>query len=338
MIKRLLFSSSCCFILLGILFISSCKNESAETKSVNTTDQVLDEYNKAIASDSMNHNALYERANYYYNQEKFDASIDDLKKALKIDRTNYKYYHLLSDVYMDYFRSKDALQTMETCVHFIPQFIPSLLKLSETQLILKQYEESLMTVNKVLSLDDQNSEAFFMMGMNYRATDDKNRAINSFQMATELNPELIDAWMILGELFEERNNPLALQYYQAAIDLEPTNPITYHSKAFYLQNNNQVKEALEVYRKISTIDKNYEDAYLNAGILYFTLDSLPQAYEQFNILANIKPQNYLAYYYRGVTNQALNKIEAAKSDLNNCLNLNPEYSKARKALELISGD
>jgi len=330
---------NCSFCLICLIYIfTSCKNEKTNVPLQNNGDQALEVFNKAIESDSLDHNALYERANYYYEQENFDASIEDLKKALKIERTDYKYYHLLSDVYLDYYRSKDALQTMESCVHFIPQFIPSLLKLSETQIILKQYDQSLLTVNKILTLDDQNAEAYFMMGMNYRSLKDNSRAINSFQMATELDPELIDAWMILGELFEELKNPIAVKYYDAAIDLQPENPITYHSKAFYLQNNNQIDEALEVYRKINLIDKNYEDAYLNAGILYYTLDSFPQAFEQFNILANIKPQNYLAYFYRGMSNKALNKIEAAKSDLNNCLNLNPDFTKAKQALDLLSSN
>jgi len=301
-----------------------------------TGDKALDELGVLIQKNPNDHTLLFNRAEYLYNNENYDAAINDLRLAISLDSLQYQYYHLLSDTYMDYYKSKDALITMENCIERIPKSIPSLLKLSETQLILKRYDNSLMTVGKLLKIDDQNPEAFFMMGMNFRAMGEKQKAINAFQTAVEFNPELLDAWMILGDLVAENKNPLALDYYNTAIEVAPDSPLPYHSKAFYLQNNERVSEAIELYKKINMVDKNYIDAYLNAGILYYTLDSFPQAFEQFDIMAKVKPQNAMAYYYRGLSNIALNKIEAAKSDLNNCLNLNPDFDKAKKALSEIA--
>mgnify|MGYP000070704993 CR=1 FL=1 len=251
-------------LLISVIIFYACDSDKSKGKINQTSgDKVLDELNALVESEPADPSRLYQRAEYQFNNENYDACIDDLNQAIKMDSTKVEYYHLLSDAYMDYYRSKDALQTMEKCVVAVPKDVHSLLKLSETQLILKKYDESLMSVNKILSMNDQNAEAFFMMGMNLKAQNNKEKAISAFQMATEIDPELIDAWMILGDLFSETKNPLALDYYNAAIELAPENPATYHSKAFYLQNNGKVNEAIALYKEINMVDKNYADAYLN---------------------------------------------------------------------------
>jgi len=324
-------------LIFGVLLIVfSCKNETPVVEEKSNSDSALESLSSAILKDTLNHKLLFERASYLYKQENYDGAIEDLIKAINLDSLQHQYYHTLTDVCLDYFRSKEAVLTMEQCVKVFPKRIGSLLKLSEVYYILRQYDESLGICNKILNIDKQEPEAYFMMGMNFRDQKDIGRAINSFQTATELNPELTDAWIILGQLFEEKQNPIALEYFNAAVNVDPTNISALHSKAFYLQNNDMPSEAISIYRTIGTIDKNYLDAYLNSGILYMNLDSLSQAYEQFNIITSIAPQNHIGFYYRGQVLEKQGKIAQAKSDYQTSVNLNSENIRAKKALEDLS--
>ena len=316
--------------------VLSCKKETKPVIELSVEESTLDELNRLISKDTLNHKLLFQRAQWFYEKEDFDSSIDDLRLAINLDAQQPHYYHILSDVLMDYYRSNEALQVMEKAAQTFPERIPTLLKLSETQHILKQFEASLYTIAKIMTIDPQNAEAYFMMGLNFRSSNEIDRAINAFQTATELDPQLVDAWLILGKLFENKNNGLALQYYEAAINVDQNNPATWHSKAFYLQNNGKIEEAIDLYKKIITIDKYYLDAYLNSGILYMELDSFPEAFEQFNILTNLKSEYYIAYYYRGLASAALGKTEQAKTDFQNCLNFNPSYTKAKLALDNLN--
>lgn len=324
--------------LIGFLFLilASCKNDKVTVEKPVETDEVLEKISNQLKNDSRNHVLLYERGKYYYGQENYDGAIQDLIEAINIDSMHHQYYHLLSDVCLDYYRSKEAVQTMERCVALFPQRIPSLLKLAEVYYILKQYEESIETCNRILSIDRQESEAYFMMGMNYREQGDIGRAINSFQTSTELNPDLTDSWIILGQLFEQKKNPIALDYFNSAVNVDPENITALHSKAFYLQNNGNTLDAIDIYRQIGTIDKNYIDAYLNCGILYLNLDSLDQAQEQFNIITAIEPQNHIGYYYRGQVSEIKGNLDQAKKDYQTSINLNSENIRAKKALEALS--
>lgn len=324
------------FLILTLTFALACKPDTPTTKSNTEGSPSLDKLNTTLAKNPDDHKLLFQRAQHQYEQQDFDATIKDLKAAIALDSLVPEYYHLLSDTYLDYYRSRDGLNTMVTAAEKFPERIPTLLKLSETQLILKQNDESLITIAQILTLDPDNAEGHFMTGMNFRAMGETNRAIGAFQKATESNPELVDAWVLIGDLFEQKGEPIALQYFTTATEVAPDDPTTWHAKAYYLQNNGDDVGALDIYRKINHIDKNYVDAYLNAGIIYMTNDSLVKAKEQFDILAKIKPQNHLPYYYRGLIYEAEGNISAARKEFQNSLNLSPDFEGARKAMMGLS--
>jgi len=313
--------------------ICACKSETPKQET-NTTysDDGIAELSERIAKDSTSDKLYYQRGAAYYELENYDGAIQDLIAAINIDSLQYPYYHLLSDVFLDYYRSKEAVLTMERCIELLPDSKPSMLKLSEIYLILKQYDDSMALCNRLLYQDQQDEEAYFMLGMNYRAIGEVDKAINAFQTATELEPDLVDAWLLLGQLYEQLGDPIAIEYYNSAVNVNPENIAALHSKAFYLQNNDRISDAIDIYRQISMIDKYYTDAYLNCGILYMALDSTERALEQFDIMAKTKPDSPIAYYYRGLSHQDLGQNDAAIENYKAALNLNPDYKKAKSAL------
>lgn len=322
-------------MLWGFCFLS-CNSDSKSTASAEGGDKALEKLTDLIEKAPNDHSLLYERAKYQYEQKQYDPVINDMNAAIALDSLVPEYYHLLSNAYMDYYRSRDALNTMIDAADRFPERIPTLLKLSETQLILKQNEESLFTVARILTVDPDHAEGHFMKGMNFRAMGDADRAIASFQTVTELDPEIIDAWLLIGDLFEEKGMPVAKEFFEAATRVEPDNPNVWHSLAFYLQNNGDDEGAVKVYRKINLIDKNYTDAYLNSGIVLLSNKKLAEAKEQFEILAKIQPENHFAYYYRGLIHEQEGNFAAAKSDYQTSLNLKSDYRDAQKALDNIA--
>lgn len=330
------------FLVFAVaIFLSSCRADKTQivdnqaTPVFQSEDPILSGIGQLIEKEPDIADNYFQRASILYDRELYDAAIKDLDKAISIDSTNAEFYHLLSDSYLDYYKSGEALDIMEKVVEKFPERIPSLLKLAELQLILKQDDASFFTIQKILNLDKQNADAFFLMGMVYRAQGDDERAINSFQTSVELDPEIVDAWIILGDLFANKDFSIAARYYDTAIRLAPENLQAYHAKAFYLQNNGKTQEAIQLYKKINERDPQYTDAYLNTGILYLEMDSIELAFEHFDILVKIEPQNHLGYYYRGITRLFGGDGDAAKSDLEQALRFNPAFEKAQIALDQL---
>ena len=338
--KKYIFS----YLGFSILFLSiviSCKEGKVEVlnkveEKFETQDPDLIEIGEAIEKNPELSENYFLRASMLYEKSVYAPALTDINKALSIDSSKAEYFHLLSDIYLDYYKSGDALDVMEKTIDKFPKNIPSLLKLAELQLILKQFDGSFFTVQKILNIDKQNAEAFFMLGMIYRAQNEKEKAIASFQSAVEIDPEIIDAWIILGDLFSEKDYKIAERYYDNAIRIDAHNVQAIHAKAYYLQNSNRSMEAIELYKKINAKNPQYVDAYLNTGILYLEMDSLENAYEHFNILIKIEPQSHLGYYYRGITNMFRGDKEGAKNDLEQALVFNNSFEKAKIALTELS--
>ncbi len=323
--------------LLG-LSLAACKphkENPAASEVVVSGDPLLDQLSGAIAENPEELSLYYERASRYYELESYDEAISDLQQALRLDSAHVESLHLLADVYLDYFRSREAIKTMEKTIAFYPDRIPSLLKLCEFQLILKQYEASLKTIDRVLQLDPQNAEGYFMMGMNFKESGDTARAINSFQTAVENDPELLDAWINLGQLQAALGNKIAARYFDSALRVAPNSATALHAKAYYLQEQGKLSEALALFRKMGSLDPQNAEAHYNAGLLCLDLDSIPQAWRAFDLAIRMDPVHVRAYFYRGLASEMQGNANQARADYQQALKLSPDYEKPRAGLERL---
>jgi len=315
-----------------VLMFASCKND--KTGSLNSSgDPAIDKISALIQENGNDPELYFQRAKLLYEKGNLQNTIIDLQQAIALDSMNPDYFHLLSDAFLDYANPDEAMRILNRVLAMYPERIASLLKMAELKFILEDYDGSILTVNEIVRLDPQNDEAYFMLGMNFKSLGDVPRAINAFQTAVEMNSKLTDAWIILGELYEAKKDPMALKYYESAILSNPASMQALHAKAYYLQNHGDIPGALTIYRNIIITDKSYEDAYLNAGLLYLEVDSLDKAFEQFDLLAGVAPTNPMGFYMRGIANEKKGKLKDALRDYESALNLNRNDEKVVKAIE-----
>ncbi len=320
--------------------VFSCKNDAKPEppKFGKTGNPQIDALTEQIFKDPKNPNLYFKRAQLFYKegaQGGYDVAIEDMKYALSLDSANINFHHFLADVYMDYAQSRLAISTMERAAAIAPSDIPTLLKLSETYLITKQYNTALVTLDKVLKQDSQNSDAYFLLGMVFKEQNDETRAINAFQKSVDLNSDNKDAFIELGKLFTNKGNPLALKYFDNALLIDSLDFNAMMAKAFYFQTKNQINDAIAVYKKILAHDPRYEFALFNLGLMYLDKDSLDQANAHFNIVIKEAPTFYKAYYYRGfIAEKRGDKAEALKN-YRQSLEFNSNYDKALEGVKRL---
>jgi tetratricopeptide (TPR) repeat protein len=323
------------YISFFFLTFVACKDK-VEKKDVEkfaiTGDELIDKLTVEVNKDPLNPKLRFQRAERLYEKKMYNECLEDLRVAISADSLQPQYYHLASDAFMDNNLSNRALQSMQKVAALFPTRIPTLLKLSETQLILEQYDASILTLNEIVKIDPQNAEAYFMLGTTLKSMGEEQRAINAFQTATEFDAKLTDAWISLGNIFEKRKDKNALTFYQTAVNIDQKNVVAKHALAYFYQNQNQEDKALELYAEINAINPSYVDAHLNAGILYLERNDLGKAYEQFNILVGIDPKDWTGHHYRGIVNFENKKYVEALADFRSSTNLNPDNEKG---LEMI---
>lgn len=323
--------------LVMVIALWACGNDQqTEQPEAHAPDPTIESLTKEIEKDPQNPELYAQRGQMYYQLGGMDEAIADFEQALQLDSSNVQYWHQLADAYLDYYQSYKALKTMEWAAAEFPDRIPTLLKLAEFQLILKEYEGALRTLERIRKIDPLNTEMFYMFGLVFKEMGKVEQAINAFQSAVEQDADHLDAWLELAQLFAEQKNPIALRYFDNALRIDTANVMVLHAKAYALANQfDQVEEALEIYRKISRIDPQYADAYYNAGLLLLDLDKPDEARKQFDLAVKVNPAFPEAWYYRGVTWELLGDPASAKNDYQNALNFDPDWEAPRKALQRL---
>lgn len=327
---------SCLVLIALLLFACESDTKGKHTSGPqlpSTGNPTIDNLTKKILQNPKDPTLYAGRAGAFYQVGGYDEAIADLGMALRYDSTNVEYRHVLADIFMDYYKSSLALATMEKAAEMYPERIPTLLKLSEFQLILKQNSESLKTVDKILKLNANESEAFYMMGRNFYDMDDVPRAIGSFQKAVRLDSDLIEAWIYLGELFDKNDDKDAVKYYGNALEVDSTNLDALNGIANYYHQRGELDKAINIYTKTNRMHPQYSDAYYKAGLAFLEKDSIKIAYRQFDMAIKMEPTKVMAYFYRGVSSEINGDIAAAKNDYQQALNLSPKFDRAQKALD-----
>lgn len=320
-------------LTLSICLSGACKNKTGQPGDIGTTgDPAIDAVTQLIGQNPNDPSLYLQRAQLFYDQEAYDQAITDLAKVMKLDSTSIRAHHLLADAYLDHNQSQLALTTMHRITALYPDSIPSKLKLSEFQLILKQYDGAYQTLADIMKIRPGHPEALFMLGMVYRDQGKTEEAIGAFQAAVERDPDMAEAWVILGDLMDRTNNPLAGQYFDNAVRVDPKNVAAWHAKAYFLQNNEKIDEALAIYQHIHTLDPQYPEAYLNSAILHLYRDSIDAAEKELNILQQVDPTNAATWFYKGKVYQFRGQKEQAKAAFEQALRLDPDYLQATDAL------
>ncbi|MBX2815845.1 MAG: tetratricopeptide repeat protein [Saprospiraceae bacterium] len=294
----------------------------------------LDEVNALLMENPGNPALLYTRAQWYYDQGLYKKAADDLAIAVKDPTAPLEVHHLYADALLDSNQSLEALSALKAVVAVFPNSTPSLLKLSEFQLITKQHEQSLATLQKVLKIDPQEAEAHFMRGMVLKERGDTAAARTAFHEATAESPELIDAWIELGNLYSDEPRE-ALRYFDAALRAMPDHVAAMHAKAV-VQTQIDALGAMITYRQLIEIAPFYADAYFNMGLIYLDQDSLGQAGQHFDLAVDTDPQFTNAYFYRGLVHELMANLESARLDYDQALRLDPQHERAAEALNRVT--
>jgi len=333
--RNALVAASATLMIAGLL--PACKNDPKPSPAVlqaAQTDPELANLNTLLAQNPKDDSLLYRRAKIYYKLEGYDEALNDISAAMKLDSSKAPYYHLMADVLMDYARpndSKMAIRVLTRAAEKFPNRIPTLLKLSEFQLIVRKHGDALTTLNKILIRDPQNAEAFFMSGRVALDKGDTLNAIGALRKSVQIDAQNVEAWMFLGKIFSRRNNPQAIQYFDNALRIDSNFLEAREYKGAYYKRRGEFDKAFEVYHDIIVRNPDYANAYFDMGMIYLEQDSLNKAYANFDIATKTDVLFVEAFYYRGLCAEMMGNTAGALSDYTKANKMSPDFEEAKEA-------
>ena len=150
-------------------------------------------------------------------------------------------------------------------------------KLFET----KAYEEAIVVLSQFLSKNKNHADALYMRAICYRKTDCFDDSIADFTAILDRLPEEPSILCERGiSYFHKKDIENSLKDMDKAVEVDPTNPYRYSSRA-YIKATVDPESAIKDYKRAIELDPKDEIAYNNLGLLEENLGRIKHSRKYF---------------------------------------------------------
>ena len=315
------------------LFIFSCKGE--ETfKYANHEHPGIVKISNEIANAPNDAKLIAQRGLIFFELESYPEAILDLKKALALEPNQPNIYNWLSDAY---YEEGDLKMAPDVLYLLKKKYGPSNrlnLKMSELELLSDNQQGALALIQEVDSPQAPNPDLAYMKGQIFLSENDTTKSEEFFKQAILLSDSVIvDAFYELGNIQIARKQEPS--HLETAIKLDSNNIQFLFTKAEFLSENNKLDPALAIYKKIIRLDTRNVDALFNVGLISLEKDLNKEALKNFEIVTQIDPSYFKAFYFQGIANEKLANYDKAKACYTHLLKMDPTFNEAKEALSAL---
>jgi tetratricopeptide (TPR) repeat protein len=187
-------------------------------------------------------------------------------------------------------RAADSRQYLKTAFEHEPANSELGLLLAEVYFQVKEYTHAKECISRVLSVNANNFEATFLMGLIEQRKGNLREAQTKLEMAVRLKKESSAAHASLGSLLAEvGNNQQALKHLTTALKLRPSASVHFLMGAVYY-GTGQHKRAIQHLRQATKLDPQFGEAHYQLGLLCLEMNWLRKAQECFKTAQALNPR------------------------------------------------
>jgi tetratricopeptide (TPR) repeat protein len=162
-------------------------------------------------------------------------------------------------------------------------------------------------VSNGLNGDRTQAKALLDKGKQLYRDDQDSEAVEAFQQAVKLDPDLAEAHFRLG--------------------------LGYEALAKQEDAESQYKKAVEAYKKHLEANPDDAEAHYNLGQTYANLGNYSEAIRSYRQATKLKTDDPDMYYDLGVAHTKLAQYDQAAAAFSKSLEIDPEYYRAQDALD-----
>lgn len=214
----------------------------------------------------------------------------------------------------------------------------------------QRYEAALPYLDKVLSLDRMNKEAYILKGISLANLDNIDAAVIEFSNALKVDKKDSEAYFHLGNMaFMQGNKGKGIENYNKAIAYGYSDPQIYFNLGLMYEEENEYELALRNYSKVVLKDPLRVDARVRKSRIYIQSEKYPEALETLDELILADPDLYDGYNLKAHVLSEMGRYEEAVKVLDEASALFPKdaafvidkigifinQGKNKQAMELI---
>lgn len=218
-------------------------------------------YSKLIESSRMTKTEefqlLYKRAYCYYNLDKFDQSLSDISRY--ITHTNDPQGKVLrAYVYQQTGRTSEQINDVNDLIAISPGN-PDLIRWRASILMeAERYSDARADILQIISLES-SAELLGFLGLTYYYDNDPDSAVINFDRAIAKDPAYVQSYVYGASVaLEAESYPLALDYANQGLRIEPSNKALTFFKGVALVESDREVEGCRCLKKV--FDQGYDEA------------------------------------------------------------------------------
>src|SRR5215204_3665489 len=164
-----------------------------------------------------------------------------------------------------------------------------------------------------------------------------DEAVKCFDKVKEINPNLADAWLAKGLVLTQlEKDEEAIECHDAVLKIKE------NEDAYFFRGQSKCaiedyNSALEDLNKVSDRFPFRDEKTTSIGHCYYELGFYEDAENHYRGAIKSSPKMIRAYFHLAVLYANENKYDRAKKQLETCLNINRNFSKARDAIKKLDG-
>ena len=258
-------------LLIALLALTTvgCKQKQSDFDTL-TDSEKLEVLDLRLERNPKDAEALSDRAAVLLNLGRSNEALADINKAVELDPRNIDYRLQQADIHFASGNVEYSYKALSEAEKLDPESIEVQLKMGEVTFYSRDYDRSLLCLSKVTEQEPDNRTALFMKGFIYKEKGDTASAVTLLRKVCDLYPDYEPAFEELGILYSSRHNPMAVEYLNTALHLEPSNTNVLYALAMYFQEGGDMDQAESFYRQILTLNPASADAWHNLGYIELT--------------------------------------------------------------------
>ena len=317
--------------LLLIAFLSfitfSCK-DNVDKKYKGMSPELINLY-ELIKNNPDDPEAYYKRASYYYEKGFIDEALNDALQSVKLNNKNTKYYILLSDLYFAKKETDLTEEMLQKAISIDTKSNEARLKLAELYFHLKMLDECDKTLDEAVALKPYNPKAHLIRAFALKDMKDTTGYLRMLQLVIDQDPKEKKAYLELGYYYQQKLNPIAINYYQNALQVDPNDIEINYNLAKLYQDLGDKDNAILQYKILLQIDPDNANALNNLGYIYLVFeDKYDQAISCFTKAIEVDSTFVNAICNRGIAFTFLKQYDNARQDFLYCRKINPDFMPA----------
>ena len=234
-----------------------------------------------------------------YQTGKTDLAVEHYKKSLEIDPDYTSAINNLGTAMKDMGNIPQAVELWEKVLKLDPDNAPALFNLALLMSRKGQYDKAIEYCNKSLQSKPDN-RTYSLLGFVYQKLSKYNLAIQNYEQALRLKPDLYEVYFNLAGVYSEVGRlDDAIRTYKQLIEIKPEHPGASNNLGIILKEAGRSKEAIEAWEKALQIQPPDLHIHFNVGRAMFEQEEYEKSVEHLQKALTAYPDWIEIYEYLG---------------------------------------